>query len=266
MKIKPVKLIPIKPMKRLHFGLDTDRDKLPDWKDCRPFDPRRQHITPSQTMRKRLRNIPVYVTDEPIDKKKYPKSYQISSREARKKAPEATRKFYATIKKYPSVVGDLERTQPRTVLFSSISGQQGEEEEDTSGWARWNEGGEVMARPPSAVYGISQEDFYKEHQISEKEDVPLIFPSEETAAEAEARIRKLQATTFHHELAHIRQAKEHGPYVAQELRRFYDYTDMPTEVEARAIASREMAKYETPPPSKKEVEEWFKRAYNGDRQ
>ena len=264
MKIKPVKLIPIKPMKRLHFGLDTDRDKSPDWKDCRPFDTRRQHITPSQTMRKRLRSLPVYMTDKTIDDSKVV-GYHISTRAARKEAPEATRKFYATIKKYPSVVGDIERTQPKEVFFSSVSGEPGEKYEGISGW----EGKKtVFVRPPTPVYGMSEEEYFKEQdQLGKgKEEVPLIFPSEETASEAEARSRKLQAMTFHHELAHVRQDKKFGEDISDELSRFYGYEDKPTEVEARAVASREMAKYETPPPSKKEVEEWFKRAYNGDRQ
>jgi len=260
MKIKPVKLIPIKPIK-IHFGLDTDRDRSTDWKDCRPFDPRRQHITPSQTMRKRLRNLPIYVTDEPVikEKEEKPVGYHISTRAARKEAPEATRKFYATIKKYPSVVGDIERTRPKGIFLSSVSGQPGEEQEDVAGWAG---GGTVIARPPTPVYGISKEEYYKKYQIDEGEEIPTIFPSEETAAEAEARIRKLQAMTLHHELSHVRQEKKFGESISQELGRFYDYTDMPTEVEARAIASREMAKYETPPPSKKEVGIWFKRMYN----
>ena len=32
-KIKPIKV---------HFGLDTDRDRITDWKDCKPFNPKRQ--------------------------------------------------------------------------------------------------------------------------------------------------------------------------------------------------------------------------------
>jgi len=40
-KFNPFKPIKIKPMK-VHFNLDTDGDKLADWKDCKPFDKHRQ--------------------------------------------------------------------------------------------------------------------------------------------------------------------------------------------------------------------------------
>jgi len=41
--INPFKPVRFKPMK-VHFNLDTDRDKLIDWKDCRPFDKKRHGV------------------------------------------------------------------------------------------------------------------------------------------------------------------------------------------------------------------------------
>lgn len=32
------------PIIEIHFNLDTDRDGVPDYKDCRPFDPKRHFI------------------------------------------------------------------------------------------------------------------------------------------------------------------------------------------------------------------------------
>jgi len=33
--------------KKIHFKIDTDRDGVPDWKDCRPFNPFKQHLGPA---------------------------------------------------------------------------------------------------------------------------------------------------------------------------------------------------------------------------
>ena len=53
-KVKPI---------RLHFNLDSDRDNVPDWKDCMPFNSR--YHTISKTKREQLEKIPIYVSDKP---------------------------------------------------------------------------------------------------------------------------------------------------------------------------------------------------------
>jgi len=45
--MKKTPLIKIKPIK-MHFGLDSDRDKVKDWRDCQPFNKRRQHMGPTE--------------------------------------------------------------------------------------------------------------------------------------------------------------------------------------------------------------------------
>lgn len=46
MKIKPIKIKPI----NFRFNLDTDRDRVKDYNDCKPFDPFKQHKDPGDWM------------------------------------------------------------------------------------------------------------------------------------------------------------------------------------------------------------------------
>ena len=54
----------------LFSQMDTDRDGVPDRRDCRPLDPRKQHIRPSRAMRQRLQDLPIFVSSEKELKKR----------------------------------------------------------------------------------------------------------------------------------------------------------------------------------------------------
>jgi hypothetical protein len=90
-----------------------------------PFNKKYQHI--SKTMKRRLRESQVYVTDKEIEVSKekeelmipYSESYHIMSKEAKAKAPVARQQFLSTIKKYPGVVSEVERRPTVPLYYSS---------------------------------------------------------------------------------------------------------------------------------------------------
>lgn len=91
---------------RLH--LDTDRDSVPDWKDCRPFNYHLQHIKPNALMREEIKKLPLYVSDDYSKKK-----YHVLSKEAEQYAPRARTELLSSIKKYPTIVGDIKKAHER---------------------------------------------------------------------------------------------------------------------------------------------------------
>jgi len=193
---------PIKPMKNIWINEhhDSDWDGVPNFRDCRPFNPRRQHVRPSKTMRKRLEDIPLYVTDEPIHGgEEYDVSHIL---EAKKEAPKAQRELYATIKKYPSVVGEMERQRPKDMLYSSVPGTSFAKE------------GLVIARAPQTIRRIKeQKKMLKKHKTPEDERELYErawseFPHRKESMSAQEKKKTgARAMIFLHELHHLQQQK-----------------------------------------------------------
>lgn len=52
------------------MSFDMDRDGILDSKDCRPWDPTRQHIKPNKLMLKELESLPAESYDYPYKKKR----------------------------------------------------------------------------------------------------------------------------------------------------------------------------------------------------
>lgn len=97
-----MKYVGLKPM-RIHFGFDTDRDRVNDFCDCRPFDTKRQDIKPNKKMAEELKKLPIYVADRPGEK------YHVMSKDAQKKAFRARTEFLSTLKKHPYVLSDIKK-------------------------------------------------------------------------------------------------------------------------------------------------------------
>ena len=184
-------------------NVDTDKDRVPNYRDCQPLNPCRQHM--SRTMKRRIKRLPIYASstslreeqvmigqriikskklkdeEEPDLKKlvKYMHSRElphISSKEARKTAPKAVTLFYSATKKYPGVVSEIERTKPKKVIVTS---KPPPDEGSLYGWVAPT--GEMYVSPRKPQYSkIHKKKFAEEiyHESKHVEQVKGMEPQE----------------------------------------------------------------------------------------
>jgi len=99
MKFKP-KIIKLKPIK-INFNFDIDRDGVVDRKDCRPFNPFKQHV--SNTTMNRIKSLKLGIISEDEIQEPIPFS------KAKKYAPRGYREIISLFKTYPNLLGKAER-------------------------------------------------------------------------------------------------------------------------------------------------------------
>lgn len=271
--MKSTPIIKIRPI-RIHFNLDTDRDGILDRRDCQPFNPFKHRITPSQETRKRLEKVPIYVTDEPIylslergvkispETTGFKGVHQIATKEARKYAPIATKDVYATIKQYPSVLGQIERSKAKQIVYSSRT-------PDVKKQILGLQIGKTVAVRPPQAYDVTperKEEFLKEEleeetkKVSPKTRKQLVeeelerqqpYSYEPFPVQQKKVIRSVAGTTTH-ELMHEKQERDEGG--AFSISEETEYKDYPWEKQARLASLKQMKKYEpSKPPTGKQI-------------
>jgi len=214
--------------------IDTDRDGVSNYNDCRPLDPTRQHIKPNITTLNRLKKIPLYVTDENPNKSY--KAYHISSKLAKTKAPKAVKEVYAIFKRYPNILGKIERIAPERVNYFSY----GEGKEGIGFTYLYKHKSEIYKPEPrssfeTVIEKVKRKRIFKRYperlelKLQELKEYPK---KRESINIRTKKQRRVTAGTFGHELTHIKQQKRYGFYGAKQLYEEYEYNVNPLELEA----------------------------------
>lgn len=126
--MKPIKIVTIKVLPLLDKNFDLDKDGVSDVKDCRPFNPRKQHIT--NTMKDRLEKLDIEVGDERGGPRK---RYHVMSKDARKYAPKGTQQVRSVVSKFPQIVEKLEEeSKYKPVLWEHFHDDREEGDSDDS--------------------------------------------------------------------------------------------------------------------------------------
>lgn len=101
-----------KNIQRSFRNLDTDRDNTPDYKDCRPLNPLKQHIKPNREIEAELKGLGKYKNKALRIYIQVPsgRTFSLASKEANRYAPNAVRELYGIIKKYPSLLGMMRKS------------------------------------------------------------------------------------------------------------------------------------------------------------
>jgi len=250
--MKRTKIIPIN---WINEGHDTDMDGVPNYRDCNILNPfEHRGVRPSKTMQKRLEKLPIYVTDEPFRTEtakrfempsEYWKGiYPLMSKKAQKRAPRSRRELLSTIKKYPSVVSEIERTKPKILLYSS----QTFPEEEEAGFEIEEK---VVVKPSQLIYSTKQDVLRQiKRKIPKHEQKEAIreyieftpYPMEETIEQIGRKQRRHVARAIFHELAHVRQERTMGK--AMRLQRKHPYSKRPIEIEAERRAKEKLKERE----------------------
>lgn len=198
----------------------------------------------------RMKKVPLYVTDKSkswkkdwsIKHDKWEDTYQITSKEAKEKAPVARKQMFGVLRQYPHILEDIEKVHPKAVVFSSRTTRESE--------GGWTCDEKVFIRPPKPETKSTKAEVqrYINTQLPWKiradarkhliERVP--FPNEDYPETIKRKEKKAVAEHIYHELGHVVQERQMGSDKMMEMMKKYDYEHVPFEVSARRRAERKL--------------------------
>jgi len=199
---------------------DTDKDRVPNIFDCRPYNPRMHGIKPSDVVEAELKKLPIYFTAD-VQMPQLGEQYHYTEKKMAKGAYKAKKRFQGMVKKRPKIIGEIKKRkaiviftpggieQPvekwKHVVPKSFKGKK----VGVAGWASQTEPYEFKKAIKSGeVKGKGQHLVVV--RVASKQGIPYRYDEIQDAA----------GTTIH-ELEHVRQAKayEKKPKLAKRMRK-----------------------------------------------
>ena len=118
---------------------DSDGDKVPDYRDCSPYNPRKHGVEPNPYMERKISRIPIFVTQKRlwedtyrflawtaknergkfVEKAKKHGLYPLLSREAEIYAPLSRKIALSILKKYPELIREAKTTRPIAIFITN---------------------------------------------------------------------------------------------------------------------------------------------------
>jgi len=237
--------------------MDSDRDRVPDWRDCKPLNPKRHSLRLNKKQWERLKKLEIGVTSHINPLTQYPTDMvHLLSKEARKKYPKERATLLAVLKKNPHLIGYMEENPPDTLTYASKSGRDfgflhferylddmmnqtlkrdvsifspGYEELRTKQ-------GYIDAATEFIKSNYPKEDWDR-HIAKAKHNAERMGFMDEDEYLREKKRRYSIAHTMFHEMTHVKQSFENDPHrFTEEEEQFPEHDKRPVEIEADAVA------------------------------
>lgn len=212
---------PFKPIKitKVHFNIDTDRDGIFDYKDCRPFDYYKQHI--SQSIKQRVNKLKIYIIPH------------TTSDEVTGDVPHITQvphkvesqMIYSVMKQFPHLLSKFEEVSRNADVFLYVGSSPYED---------------LQGQKTGQTQSFPTENGQLEYQVLVRfpfqVDTNAPFKSEDDDERwINKDLRATFARTIFHELVHIRQEQQDPKHFHKKYAAFQRKQVLPAQNFSRAV-------------------------------